>query len=137
MTDPFTDAELDTLAGQIDAELMTLGTPGTGLARSGGEAKGALSERHRGMIEKATGQNATTFLQRFKAAARKDVCEKGGVLHTQWQKWKDVTNRDVLKTFGGVLVGLGMSGAPLQIAVVAIAAYVLYLGIEAFCAAEF
>jgi hypothetical protein len=38
-----------------------------------------------------------------------------------------------VKTFGGILVGMGLSGSALQIVVVAIAVYVLYLGVEAFC----
>jgi hypothetical protein len=136
MAEAFTDAEINALSGQIDAELLLLGAPGTGLAKSGGKPDAALAPHHREMIEKATGQDAMGFLRRFKAAARKDVCEAGGVLNTQWNKWKDVTNRDVLKTFGGVLVGLGLSGSALQVAVVAIAAYVLFIGLQAFCSTE-
>ena len=90
---------------------------------------GALLEKRsekkqRRASEAATGEEATSFLARFKAAARKDLCEKGGVLHTQWAKWKDLANKDIVKTFGGILVGMGLSGSALQIAVVAIAVYI-------------
>ena len=133
MTDPFTPEDIEQMSVEIDAQLRELGTPGTGLSR-GGSPEGALGAKQRKAIEAATGQDAMTFLARFKQAARKDLCEQGGVLYTQWSKWKDITNKDVLKSFGGVLVGMGLSGAPLQIAVVAIAVYVLYLGVQAFCA---
>jgi hypothetical protein len=133
MTNPFTQDDIARLSAEIDAQLNELGAPGTGLSRSG-SPEGALGAKQRKAIEKATGEEAIIFLSRFKQAARKDLCEQDGILYTQWNKWKDITNEDVLKTFGGVLVGMGLSGAPLQIAVVAIAVYVLYLGVKAFCA---
>ena len=133
MTEAFTADDIARLSTDIDAQLRELGTPGTGLAR--GRTPGeALGEKQRRAIETATGEDALTFLARFRQAARQDLCEDGGVLHTQWQKWKDVTNTDMLKSFGAVLVGMGLSGGPLQIAAVAIAVYVLYLGVQAFCA---
>jgi hypothetical protein len=130
--DPFTPEDIEKLSAAIDTELRQLGAPGTALSR-GRTIKEALGEKQKRAIEEATGQEAMSFLARFKAAARKDLCEKGGVLHTQWAKWKDLANKDIVKTFGGVLVGMGLSGSALQIAVVAIAVYVLYLGVEAFC----
>ena len=132
MVDPFTPEDIAKLSDEIDAELRELGAPGTALAR-GRTAKQALGEKQKRAIEQATGEEATSFLARFKNAARNDLCEKGGILHTQWTKWKDLANKDIVKTFGGILVGMGLSGGALQIAVVAIAVYVLYLGLEAFC----
>jgi hypothetical protein len=104
MADPFTTAEIEQLSTQIDDQLRELGTPGTGLAKSGGRPERALGVRQRRAIEEATGEEAIGFLRSFRAAARKDLCEPGGILYTQWHKWKDVTNREVLKTFGPVLV---------------------------------
>jgi hypothetical protein len=130
--DPFTPEDIVKLSEEIDGQLRELGAPGTGLAR-GRTPKQALAEKQKRAIEQATGEEATSFLARFKNAARKDLCEKGGILHTQWTKWKDLANKDIVKTFGGVLVGMGLSGSALHIAVVAIAVYVLYLGVEAFC----
>jgi hypothetical protein len=126
MDDPFTPQELDALSAQIDEQLRALGAPGTGLARGRKPAQ-ALGEAQRRAIEQATGEEAMSFLARFKQAARKDVCEPGGILHTQWTKWKDIINKDAINTFGGILVGMGLSGGGLQIAVVAITVYVLSL----------
>jgi hypothetical protein len=132
MDNVFTPQEIENLSAEIDGQLQELGAPGTGLAK-GRTSKEALGEKQKRAIEKATGEEATSFLARFKAAAWKDLCEKGGILNTQWTKWKDLANKDIVKTFGGILVGMGLSGGALQIAVVAIAVYVLYLGVEAFC----
>jgi hypothetical protein len=132
MDDPFTPQELDDLSTKIDEQLRALGAPGTGLAKGRKPAE-ALGETQRQAIERATGEDAMTFLARFKQAARKDVCRPGGIIHTQWEKWKDVANKDLIKTFGAILVGMGLSGSALHIVVVAVAVYVLYLGLEAFC----
>lgn len=112
MSDPFTPDQIAALSTEIDAQLKELGTPGIGLSRAGGP-HGALGEKQRAAIEKATGEEAMAFIARFKRAARKDLCEEGGILYAQWNKWKDLTNKDVLKSFGAVLVGMGLSGAPL------------------------
>jgi hypothetical protein len=56
------------------------------------------------------------------------------VLYTQWQRWKDLTNNDRLWVIGGVLVSLELTGGPLQVAAVSVAVYILYLGVQAFCA---
>jgi hypothetical protein len=133
MTDPFTPDDITLLSAEIDRQLLALGTPGTGLARADTPEQ-ALPDPQRQALEQATGEDAMRFLQRFKQAAHRDLCEEDGVLYTQWQKWRDLANRDLLKVIGGVLVGMGLTGSPLQIAAVAVAVYLLYLGVQAFCA---
>lgn len=65
MTDVFAPDDIDRMSAEIDAQLRELGTPGTGLAR-GGDAAGALGEKQRTAIETATGEEAMTFLARFR-----------------------------------------------------------------------
>lgn len=132
MTDPFSPDQIAALSAEIDRQLRDLGPPADAFARGGIPAPG-LPEAQRRAIEQATGEPADSFLQRFRQAARRDLCEPGGILYEQWIKWKDVSNGDLVKTFGAVLVGMGLSGSAVQIAVVAIAVYVLYLGVQAFC----
>jgi hypothetical protein len=134
--EPFTPEQIEGLSVQVDQQLMGLLAEGTFGVRTTRGDKSEPLKMQREAIEQATGEDAQDFLKRFRAAARRDVCEKGGVVYEQWHKWRDVTNKDVLKSFGGVLVGMGLSGSALQIAVVAVAVYVLYLGIQAFCAEE-
>jgi hypothetical protein len=132
MDDLFTPQELEQLSARVDEQLRALGAAETRFTRGPKKAQ-ALGEAQRRAIEQATGEDALTFLARFKRAARRDVCDPGGILHTQWKKWKDIVNKDAIKTFGGILVGMGLSGSTLQVVVVAVVVYVLYLGIEAFC----
>jgi hypothetical protein len=132
MTEPFTPDDIARLSAEIDRKLLALGTPGTSLAR-GDTPEQALPETQRRALEQATGEDAMRFLKRFKRAAHRDLCEEGGVLYTQWQKWKDVSNKDLLRTIGPVLAAMGLTGGLLQTAAVAVAIYILYLGIQAFC----
>jgi hypothetical protein len=136
MSDLFTPDEIERLTGEVNEQLRTLAAEEPGLQRGGKGAGRPRAERQRMAIEQATGQDAITFIARFRQAARKDLCEKGGVLNKQWTKYRDLPSKSMLNTFGGILVGLGISGGALHIAVVAIAAYVLYLGVQAFCAGE-
>jgi hypothetical protein len=135
MSDLFTPEEIERLTGEVNEQLRVLAVEEPAFQRGKGAAR-PRAERQRKVIEQATGQDAATFLARFRQAARKDLCEKGGVLNKQWTKYRDLPSKSMLNTFGGILVGLGISGGALHIAVVAIAAYVLYLGVQAFCAGE-
>jgi hypothetical protein len=133
MLDPFTDEKIEQLTTEINQQLRELGTADPAELRA--PRRGSpRTERQQKAIAQATGQDAATFLARFREAARKDLCEKGGVLHAQWEKYHDLASKDMLKTFGGLLVGLGLAGNPLAVVSVAISVYVLHLGVEAFCA---
>jgi hypothetical protein len=89
MPQPFTDEEITRLSAELDAELRTLGTPGTGLLKGGTPAE-ALPARQREALERATGEEALSFLEKFKRAAREDICEPEGLLYQQWQKYRDL-----------------------------------------------
>jgi hypothetical protein len=85
MTDPFTPDDITRLSAEIDPQLLALGTPGTGLAR-GETPEQALPALQRQALEQAAGEDAMCFLQRFKQAAHRDLCEEGGVLYTAPQE---------------------------------------------------
>ena len=138
MTDAFTPEEFSELSDKVDFQLkeirasqVTLGTPVRG--KSGIKVRTNLLTKQRATIEQVTGKNADDFLARLKRVARKDACEEGGVLYEQWNKWKDVTNKEVLKTFSGFLIALGLSGSALQVVLLAVTVYIIYLGLDAFC----
>lgn len=135
MSDVFTPDEVESLTSELNRQLMDLAAEGPASQRARGAGK-PHAERQRKALEAATGQDAATFLARFRQAARKDLCEDGGLLHEQWKKYRDLASKDMLNRFGGILVGFGLAGSALQIAVVAVAVYVLYLGVQAFCAGE-
>lgn len=135
MENVFTQEQIEDLTGEINQQLRDLSAAESATLRAK-EPSRPRASRQREAIETATGQDAATFLSRFRAAARKDLCEQGGILHAQWQKFHDLASKDMLKTFGGILVGMGLAGSTLATVAVAICVYVLYLGVEAFCAGE-
>jgi hypothetical protein len=69
-----------------------------------------------------------------KVRKQEDLCEQGGILNGQWKRMRDLVSKDALRTFGGILLGMGLSGTALQVVAVALVVYVLHLGDEAFCA---
>ena len=134
-----TVAEIDALAAQIEAELRELNADDTVSIRKGenGEKVVTLPEKQAQAISAATGEPADRFWARFKRAARKDLCQEGGKLYAQWQKWRDLQTKDVVKVFSGVLAGMGISGEALLGAIVAVGAVTLHIvshiGISAIC----
>ncbi len=137
MSTPFAPDQLDTLSLHIDEQLKEL--PST--ATCSGESKAVkepkdLPERtpqQWQIIGQITKEDPQTFWQRFKQAAHNDLCVEGGVLHKQWQKWGDLSNKEVLRTFGAVVAAMGFSGNALHMLVVALAVIVLHIGLKAVC----
>ena len=84
-------------------------------------------------ISTITKEDPRSFWRRFKQAARRDLCEEGGVLHTQWKRYGDLSNEAVLKSFGAVLAAMGFSGNVLQMLAVALGVIVLHLGCKTIC----
>jgi hypothetical protein len=132
MPHPFTPEQIATLTDEINQQWHDLEISEGDAMKRGSAAPRA--ERQRQAIEQATGQDATTFLAQFRQAARKDLCEQGDLLYGQWKRLRDLVSKDALNTFGGILIGMGLSGTALQIVAVALVVYVLHLGAEAFCA---
>lgn len=87
-------------------------------------------------ISTITNEEPRSFWRRFKQAARRDLCEDGGVLHTQWKKHSDLSNEEVLKSFGAILAAMGFSGNVLQMLAVASGVIVIHIGCKAICAEE-
>ena|SRR6266487_5989698 len=139
---PLTSVDLNRLADQVDQELRELtADPLHGFQKSrSGKTTLVVPEKQRAAIEKATGESADTFWQKYKQAARNDLCHKEGLLYTQWHKWRDLQSKDAVKLSLGLVAGLGISGAALP--VVAVAASVVLLnivfsiGVNAICEDE-
>ena len=141
MTDEiFSPEELDRLSREMDARLAELAAGGGETA----EAKWLFWRRGDAAVPKQeaetvaktaaeAGQTPESFWTRFKKATRADVCEEGGLLHTQWKKWGDLSNETMLKQFGAVLVAMGFSGNQVQVLALACAVVVVHLGVKAFC----
>ena len=127
----FIAEDIARLSVEIDRQLLELKQmPDAGY--KGDDLDGQLVKQSQA-IEKATGEKPHSFLKKFGKAAKSDLCEEGGVLYGQWQKWADLNNQQVVERFGAVLVAMGFSGAGLEILVVAIAVIVIHIGVKAFC----
>ncbi|KAB8317193.1 hypothetical protein SD81_017810 [Tolypothrix campylonemoides VB511288] len=134
MTTIFTPEEITTLSSEIDNQLSELRTRSVSDSKEGEpEEANALPVKQSQTIEQITKEKPESFLKKFARAAKSDLCQEGGVLNTQWKKWADLNNKDVIDKFGIALVALGFSGNMLQILVVAVAVIVIHIGVKAFC----
>jgi hypothetical protein len=138
-TGQLSDAEIDALASQVDRELKELtADPEHGFQKSAsGKAIVVVPKKQRAVIEKATGQPAASFWEKYKRAARRDLCQADGLLYKQWHKWRDLQTKDAVKVSLGIVAGLGISGPALPLVGVAAAVILLNIvvniGINAIC----
>jgi hypothetical protein len=133
----FTDAELQTLSAEIDQQLNELKTDSAseeGNTRHTGHTPKTVPSKQKQQLEQATGESADSFMKKFTHAAKKDLCEEGGLLHDQFEEMGNMSKKSMLVIFGGILSGIGLPAAAIQTTVVAVSVIVLHIGIKAFCA---
>ena len=140
MSSPFTPDQLASLSLQIDQQLRELhNAPPCAEVKSGEPHKQDIPERLPAQwqaISTITKEEPRSFWRRFKQAARRDLCEDGGVLYAQWQRYRDLSSKSVLESFGAVLMAMGFSGNALQILAVALGVIALHVGCKAICEEE-
>ncbi len=140
MSSPFTSDQLASLSAQIDQQLAQLrDKPAVSHLKDGNLIKQDKPEHlpvQWRAIAAVTKEEPRSFWQKFKQAARRDLCEEGGVLHTQWKKWGDLSSKSVLESFGAILMAMGISGNALQVLAVALAVIVLHLGCKVIAVAQ-
>jgi hypothetical protein len=136
------DAELAVLAGQVDDQLNVLQLAPAGDVRfrsfsAGVETSLPAAPEQQAIIEKATGEPFETFWQKYRRHARRDLCLPEGLLHTQWEKWRDLQSKDAVKMSLAALTGMGISTANVPALAVAATVFLLNvvakIGIEAVC----
>jgi len=130
MPAPFTSEQLTSLSLQIDPQLAQLRDEQPAVTRTGKEPdKQDIPDRlpvQWQAVAAITKEEPRSFWRRFKQAAHSDLCEEGGVLHTQWKKYGDLSNEAVLKSFGTILAAMGFSGNVLQMLAVAAGVIVIH-----------
>jgi hypothetical protein len=132
----FTEQELQTLSAEIEQQLNELANnqPDVGVSKAvKGHGKKIVPRKQKQQLEQATGENADSFLKTFARAAKKDLCEEGGLLHEQFEKLGDLSNKSMLVTFGGVLAGMNVATVALPAVAVTVSVIVIHIGIKAFC----
>jgi hypothetical protein len=132
----FTDQELQNLSAEIDNQLSELANESTieeGNTRSSRSVKKSIPSKQKQQLEQATQEDADTFMKKFARAAKKDLCQDGGLLHDTFEETGNLSKKSMVAIFGGVLSGIGLPAAALQTTVVAVSVVVLHIGIKAFC----
>jgi len=135
----FTDQQVDSLVQDIERQLAALDSPLESFHQG---AKGASSDstdldryfEQLQAIEQQTGEEPETFLQRFGREAKHDLCEEGGMLYKQWQKWQDISIKDAVAVFTPILAAIGVTGSVLAAVVVPTTVIVTHLTVRTFCA---
>jgi hypothetical protein len=133
MNTVFTPEEINALSANIDSQLQELRTDSASGDIKGEHESDSLPTKQSQAIEEITKEKSKSFLKKFGHAAKSDLCEEEGLLNTQWKKWADLNNKDVIDKFGVLLVAMGFSGAGLELLVVAVAVVVIHIGVKAFC----
>jgi hypothetical protein len=140
MSVPFTADQLEKLSAQVDRQLAELQEQPSAAVYKGLDPDKQDDPEHLPaqwrIIAEVTKEEPCSFWQKFKQAAHHDLCEEGGVLNKQWQKWGDLSNKEVLRTLGAVLAAMGFTGNALQMLVVAVAVIILHIGLKAICAED-
>ncbi|MFZ2724744.1 MAG: hypothetical protein WAX77_00660 [Methylococcaceae bacterium] len=132
----FTNSELQILSSEIDQQLSeSVQNQVDNYTRKHTikDTKKIIPAKQKQQLEEIMKEEADSFMKKFARAAKKDLCSEGGVLHEQWKKYGDLDNKETLKTVGTILLGMGVSSAFLQAAVVAVSTIILHVGIKAFC----
>ena len=133
MTTPLSSEIVRSLTARIDAQLSTLYSNQQAKAREVEPPSTPPLVKQLSEIEQITQEKPRSFLIRLRKAARKDVCEEGGVLNAHWKKYKSLASKDVVQSFGPVLVAMGFSGVLLESLIVAVGVTVVHIGLTAFC----
>lgn len=135
--EPFTADEIDALAARVEDQLASLRRgPGAAVARAAEGPPPTPAASPIANVAAAVGDSEATVLARLKAALRKDACQPGGILHEQWKTWRDLAAKDTVKSVAPVLVAMGLAGSPLATATVALSAYLIHIGLTAWCEGE-
>ena len=142
-----TETELQTLGYQVDDQLRDLAdSPLTTIkaaseAAAGHEATGELAvpdaPAQRGLLERLTGESFETFWLKFRRHLRRDLCLPGGLLHEQWQRYRDIERKEAVRVSYAWLAAMGIPTASLAPAAVALAVFLVNVlvkvGIDAVC----
>ncbi|MBD2214529.1 hypothetical protein H6G27_32455 [Nostoc linckia FACHB-104] len=135
MNSIFTPEEITALSAEIDRQLIELRSAPDSEQKQGDDkiSDEKLLVKQTAAITQVTQENSRSFLQKFGRAAKSDLCQEGGMLNKQWQKWGDLDNKDAVERLGAVLVGMGVSGDVLSPLVVAVTVIIIHIGLKAFC----
>jgi hypothetical protein len=131
------EAELDQLALQVDEQFAALQRELPSNVR--GIVRDTLPDApaQRALIEQATAQPFESFWQRYRLHLRTDLCQPGGLMHDQWQRYRDVESKSMVRNAYPLVAAMGIPMGSFEPVVVAASVFVLNVlakaGIAAIC----
>jgi hypothetical protein len=136
MTQHLTADLLTELSQQVEAQLQELDE----MAPIAKRAKSSFSEKapvelppkQRQAIEENANEEANGFLTKFVNTAKSLLCSADSDLQKEYEVFGDLKKDTLLEKLAGVLAVMGFSGAALQMLTVAMAVYILHIGVKAF-----
>ncbi|HEU4451504.1 MAG TPA: hypothetical protein VFR81_00550 [Longimicrobium sp.] len=126
-----TDREVEVLTAEIERQLREIGPRRRVVYRGGGGEPARVPERQERAVEEVTGQPFRDFFRRFRAAARRDLCREGGILHERWKQVRELSSEERTKSLALVLSALGV--IDWKALVVPVVVIVTHLGVETIC----
>lgn len=125
-----TDREVEAFTAEIERQLREIG-PRAAVVYRGGAEPSRVPVRQEREVEEVTGQPFGDFFRRFRAAARRDLCREGGILHDRWRQIRDLSSEERTKSLALVLSALGV--IDWKALVVPVVVIVTHLGVETLC----
>lgn len=138
----FSDAQITQWADEVSDELNAVSEhPALSFGSKGLAEESVVPlvpETLRGRIESAVGEQAERLWPRIQVQLHKDLCVQGGYLYGEWQKYQDLSTKDVVQWTITFLSVVGISvGASAGAIVVPIAVWIMHvllnIGIKTIC----
>jgi hypothetical protein len=132
----FTEQELQNLSAEIDNQLSELANESVieeSNVRGKKHTKKSIPHKQKQQLEQATGENADSFWDKFKCAAKKDLCVEGGKFYGLWQKYGDLDNKTMLIAVTGILSDMGVATTVALTIAVPLSVCILHITIQAIC----
>lgn len=126
-----TDREAEVLTAEIERQLREIGPRRTTTYRGEGDEPSPVPERQKSEVERVTGQRFGDFIRRFRAAARRDLCQEGGMLHERWRRVRELSSEERTRSLALVLSALGL--VDWKALIVPVVVIVTHLGVETLC----
>ena len=143
MSDIFTTEELATLSAQVDEQLRELSQHQSREEYAPGMKKGETQQfsvhqeedfppKQRKAIEDNAKKEAPSFLQEFADKAKEIICDADSDLRKEYTQFGEVDKVTLLERFAVLLTVMGFSGIALQVLTVAVAVYIIHIGLKPF-----
>jgi len=135
MTNPLTASELAQLSTQVEEQLRELNSASVLTRASFSEPKSPptdLPPKQRQAIEQHSDESAEHFLHKLSNQAKDILCSADSDLQKEYEIFGNLKKDELLEKLAGLLAVMGFSTGALQMLSVAVAVYILHIGLKTF-----